>query len=246
MKKTLFAAAMAVAAFAAAPVMAQGYVGASYTYGKYDAAGYKDHNNWYDAFGAVVAPVSDAYAFQFDGDVSWTNSDNVDNDTLVSGNAHFYREMENSKIGVFAGLADAGGTIWNAGVEGQAFLPNANIGGALGYFKDDDFDVDGWAAQVNGTTFITDNFDIYGNLGYVSADSGNVDGWRAGAGAEYQLSSAPVSFFAEYSHGDISDFDVTSDNFSVGVTYSWSGTLRERNHRGPSLSGLGGLASLLH
>jgi hypothetical protein len=248
MRKVLFATAMAVAALAAAPALAQGYVGASATYSKVDVAGFDDHNNWYDVFGAVVAPVNDSFAFQFDGDLSWTNSDDVADDTLISGNAHLYRETENSKLGVFVGAADVGGTIWNAGVEGQAFLPNSNIGGALGYFKDDEFDVDGWAAQANGAAFINDNFDVYASLGYVTASGSGADvsGWRGGLGAEYQLSSAPVSFFAEYDHGDINDFDLTTDSFTLGVTYSWSGTLREREHRGPSLSGLAGMAGLFH
>jgi len=246
MKKVLFAAAMAVAALTAAPALAQGYVGASTTYSKYDAAGANDHAQWFDLFGAAVAPMNDTYAFQFDGDLGWTNSDLFSDDTVGSGNIHFYREAPNSKLGVFGGVVDAGGTIWDAGVEGQAFLPSSNIGGALGYVKDDEFDVDGWAAQVNGAAFINDNFDLYGNLGYASLDGGNLDGWRGAVGAEYQLASTPVSFFGEYSHIDISDFDATTDDFTVGVTYSWSGTLRERNHRGPSLSALSGLASLFH
>jgi len=248
MKKVLFATAMAVAALVSAPALAQGYVGASGTYNKVDAMGSSDHTNWYDVFGAVVAPVNDTFAFQFDGDVSWTNSNNVSNDTIPSGNAHFYRETENSKLGAFVGAADVGGTIWDAGIEGQAFLPSSNIGGAIGYFKDDDFNVDGWAAQGNGALFINDNFDLYGSLGYISASGGGADvtGWKGGVGAEYQLSSTPVSFFAEYDHGDINDFDLTTDGVTVGVTYSWSGTLRERNHRGPSLSGLAGLVTLFH
>ncbi|MGE5565513.1 MAG: outer membrane protein [Parcubacteria group bacterium] len=246
MKKVLFATAMAVVALAAAPALAQGYVGASTTYSKYDSAGSGDHANWYDVYGGVVAPLSDAYALQFDGDLGWTNSDAATDDTAASGNVHLYRETPNSKLGVFAGAADVGGTIWNAGVEGQAFLPSSNIGGAIGYVKDDEFDVDGWAAQANGAVFVTDNFDLYGNLGYASVDGGNVDGWRGGVGAEYQLASTPISFFGEYSHADISDWDYKTDNFTVGVTYSWSGTLRERNHRGPSLSGLSGLAGLFH
>jgi len=246
MRKVLFATAMAATVLVAAPALAQGYVGASTTYSKYDSAGFKDHANWYDIYGAAVASLNDAYAMQFDGDFGWTNSDLFDDNTVASGNAHLYRESPNSKLGVFAGAADVGGTIWDLGLEGQAFLPSSNVSGAVGYVKDDDFNVDGWAAQGNGAVFINDNFDLYGNLGYASLDGGNLDGWRGAVGAEYQLASTPVSFFGEYSHVDISDFDAKTDNFTVGVTYSWSGTLRERNHRGPSLSGLSGLASLFH
>jgi len=248
MKKILFATAMTVATLAGAPAFAaKGYVGAAATHTEVDVAGFEGDGATYDLFGGVAVPTSESWGLQFDGGVTFSDFDDSDNDTSVSGNAHLYHESEGGKIGGFVGASSGGDiTVWNGGVEGQAFLDNMNLSGSVGYFSVDDFDVDGWGALGSASVFVTDNFTMFGGLGFATADAGgvDVDGWTGSVGAEYQLANTPVSFFGAYSHGDVGDFDVTSDSFTLGVTYSFSGTLKERERSGPGLPGLSGIAGL--
>jgi len=245
MRNLLFASAFAVAALASAPAFAQGYVGASATNANVEVGPFEDDAMAYDVFGAVVLPTGGPIGIQLNGDVGFSDED--DSEAVFSGTAHAYMQAETHKLGAFVGGTTSDGeSLWNVGVEGQYFYDNMNLGGAIGYFSADDVDVDGWGAQGTLTTYLTDNFSLSGNVGYASADAGgfDIDGWSAGVGAEYQLAATPISFFGSYQHGDIEDADLTVDALTVGVTYSFSGTLKERGRTGPSLGGLGGLAGL--
>lgn len=249
MKRTLFAAAIAAAALASAPAFAQGYVGAQAANMHIDAAGSSANGNVYDVFGSVVTPLTDTMAFQFDGDVNWNNIDGLDHAAAGGATIHAYHETPNNKVGGFIGAAaENGDTLWNGGLEAQLFpSDNFNLGGGVGYFNDHELDVEGWAAAANGTVFINDNLDVYANGGFAQGSIGNANnvfGWGAGAGVEYQLSTVPMSFYLGYDHSDIHDFDAKADEVSVGVTYSWSGSLKERERRGPSLRGISYVAGL--
>jgi len=249
MKRILFATAVAVAALASAPAFAQGYVGAQIANLHIDAAGASTNGNVYDVFGSVVTPLNDALAFQFDGDVNWNDIEGLDHSAAGGATVHLYHETPANKVGGFIGVAaENGDNLWNGGLEAQVFpSDNFNLGGAVGYFNDTELDVEGWAVAANGTLFLNDNLDVYANGGFAQGSIGSVDdvfGWGAGVGVEYQLSTAPVSFYLGYDHSNIDDFDAKADGVSVGVTYSWSGSLKERERRGPSLRGINYVAGL--
>lgn len=249
MKKYLFATTMALAVVASAPAFAQGQVTASASHTEVEVFGLEGDGNVYNLSGGFVLPMNDAFAWQFDGGVAVTDVDDADEETAVSGTAHLYQNNEASKIGGFAGFSTSDDlTVWNVGAEAQLFLnDNVNLGGSVGYFNVDDLDVDGFGLQGQATFFATDNLAFSGSLGYAKADADgfDVDGWNGGLGAEYQLASTPLSFFAAYDHTEIEDVDMDADTITVGLTYSFgTATLKERERKGASLNGLGGLARM--
>lgn len=248
MKKYLFVTAMAVAALSSAPAFAQGHIGASASHTDVEVFGLEGDGNLYNVFGAVVLPLNETFSWQFDGDVAVTDIDGAEDETAVSGTAHLYKGTEANKVGGFVGFTTADDiSVWNVGAEGQLFLDNVNLSGAVGYFNVDDLEVDGVGIRGAATMFITDNFSVGGNLGYATADADgfDVDGWSVGVGAEYQLSNAPLSFFGRYGRTDIEEADLEADTITLGVTYSFgSATLKERERGGASLGGLGSLAGM--
>jgi len=248
MKSVMFAAVVAAAAMASAPAFAQGFVGAQVGHTNVDVGSYSVDGNVYDVFGKVVTPLNDTLAFQFDGDVNWNDIEGLDHSAAGGAAVHLYRETPANKVGVFGGVgAENGDNLWYGGVEAQVFASdNFDMAGSLGYFNDDQVDVEGWAVGGTGTLFLNDNFDVFANAGFARADvlsMNDVKGWNGGVGLEYQMSGAPISIYGAYDHTDIDDLDAKADTVSVGITYSWSGSLRERQHRGPSLPGLSGVAS---
>lgn len=251
MKKYLFASAMSLSVLVAAPAFAApGIVGAAATHTEVDVLGFEGDGAAYNIFGGYVQPLSEGLALQVDGDVTFTDVDGAEDETVLSGAAHLYHGSETGKVGGFAGFSNADEyTVWSAGAEGQLFLEQVNLGGALGYFNVEDLDVDGFGVSGTATFFATDNFALSGTAGYASAEiedlDVDLDGWNVGVGAEYQFAAAPVSVFAAYSRTDIEDVDLEADSFSIGVAYSFgSATLKERERSGPSLGGLGGLAGM--
>lgn len=247
MKRILFATAIAVATMVSAPAFAQGFVGAQAAHTEVDAGPVSVDGNVYDVFGKVVTPLNDTLAFQFDGDVNWNDIEGLDHSVAGGGAVHLYRETPANKLGVFGGVAaEDGDNMWYGGAEAQVYpSDNFDLAVSLGYFNDDEVDVEGWTLGGTGTLFLNDNFDVFANAGFGRADvlsMNDVKGWDAGVGLEYQLSGAPISFYGAYDHTDLDDLDAKADTVSVGVTYSWSGSLKERQHRGPSLPGLSGVA----
>ena len=248
MKKFMLATAMTVATFASAPAFAQGHIGASATHTEVELFGVEGDGNAYNVFGGVVLPMNETFSWQFDGEVAVSDVDGADDETAVSGTAHLYQGAEASKVGGFVGFTTTDDVaIWNVGAEGQLFLDNVNLGGAVGYFNVDDLEVDGVGIRGTATVFANDNLSFGAGLAYASADAGgiDVDGWNASVGAEYQLSAAPLSFFAAYSRTDIEDADLEANSITLGLTYSFgTATLKERERNGASLDGLGGLAGM--
>lgn len=251
MKKFLFASAMTLATLAAAPALAaQGLVGAAATHTEVEFLGLEGDGNAYNVFGAFVLPLNDTFAWQFDGDATFTDIDGAEDETVVSGTAHLYQDNETSKVGGFVGFSTGDDlSVWTAGGEGQLFIDNVNLGGAVGYFNVDDLELDGFGIVGTATFFATDNFSVGGSVGYATAEIEDLDidldGWNAGVGAEYQLSNAPLSIFGGYSRTDIEDADLEADSITIGVAYSFgAATLKDRERTGPGLGGLGGLAGM--
>jgi len=180
---------------------------------------------------------------QFDGGVIFNESDDVEDDTAFAGGLHLFHQQEASRWGGFVGLSTSDDvTTWDVGGEGQIFLNNVVLDGAVGYFNIDDVDVDGWGARTSASVFPNDNFSLTGGFGIATADGDgfDADGWTAGAGTEFQLTNQPISFSLNYSHSEIDDFDVEVDSVSVGINYNFGGgTLKDRATTGAGLRGLG-------
>ncbi len=234
----------AVALLAAAPAFAAtGYVGAAYTRAEVDT-GLGDSDA--DAFGVEGAVAFDATAsLGLDVDAAYADSD--DSDSSTGAAAHLYAKGAGYKFGAFAGLADAGDTVYSVGVEGQKNFGAVTLAAAVGYASADDTDIDAIGVDGELRYFVTDNFRLNGKLGYANLDGpgGDDDLLSAGVGAEYQLAATPVSFTAGYQHAEFDTADVSSDAFSVGIRYNWGGSLKERNDNGPSFAGLSSLTGAL-
>ncbi|HEX6866677.1 MAG TPA: outer membrane beta-barrel protein [Caulobacteraceae bacterium] len=244
MKKFLFATAMAAATLAAAPAFAaNGYVGVTGSHTEVDVGSSTGDANSFGLVGAGVTPLGANLGLQFDGGVVFNDSDDLSDDTAFAGGLHLYRGASNSRFGGFAGVTTSDDvTTWDVGGEGQIFLNNVVLDGAIGYFNIDDLDVDGWGGRVGASVFPNDNFSISGGFGLATADGDSVDtdGWMAGIGTEFQMSTMPVSFSANYNHSEIDDFDLEVDTVSIGVNYNFGGgTLKDRKTTGPGLGGLG-------
>lgn len=243
-KKTLVATAFAVVAFAAAPAFAQpaGYIGFSASQANVKAMGVKDDGNTITVDGAVALPVSKSLFVQADANIQ-----DVDGDTMGGASVHLGDRFSNGLVAGFVGAAnDNDNAAYSAGVEGQ-FYPTdmATLAGTIGYTDINNIDTNVWLANVEGRYFVQDNFRLSANAGYLKADTpaGKGDGWDAGLGAEYQIANTPLSFVGGYNYLKSKDADLTANVWTLGFRMSFSGSLKDRDRSGASLSGTSSVAT---
>ncbi|MGD9968081.1 MAG: porin [Hyphomonadaceae bacterium] len=231
------AALLAVAAPSIAAAQT-GYVGVFA--GNVDAGGATDED-FYGIEGAVAGPASGSLNWEIDA--AATDGDDTDSAFGVTG--HLYSRNDSHLFGGFIGVSDSDdSTTWVGGLEANKYFANWTLAGAVFYGNNDDFDVDGWGANLEARAFVHDNFRLNGNIGYASVDAGggDDDAMIYGVGGEYQLAAAPVSFVAGYNTIDFDGGDV--DTWTVGVRYNWGGTLRDRDRSGASQATVTGVSSL--
>lgn len=154
---------------------------------------------------------------------------------------HLFTRNDAHLIGVYVGYNtfDNGGDSideWIVAGQGQMYFDRTTLSGDVSYASSEFItDIDQWAVDAEVRHFVTDNFSIQGNVGYANADGdgGSIDGTTYGVGAEWQLSTVPISI-----HGGWQQIDVDGNNASslgVGVRWNWGGTLLERNRSGAGL-----------
>lgn len=241
----MLAAVAAIAALSAAPAFAEtvnsGYVGVS-------AANFDNDNDdaqEYALNGAVAFPLSGSWGVQLDATAATIDSD-ADNEDSFGGTAHVFHRTSSALIGAFVGASDTDDvTAYGGGVEGDLYLANWTLAGRVSYSTDDsDVDSDTWAIEARGTYFINDSFTVGGGIGYAdtSVDVAGVDDFSStyfGVDAEYQLATAPISFFGGASYVEPDEGDETTA-VQVGVRWNWNtDSLRDRDRSGASLSGFG-------
>lgn len=244
MKKTLFAAACAVATLAAAPAFAEatGFVGASVSKVELDTPFGDLDGEAYGLAGSITAPIASSFQVQFDGSVS----DSDDTDAVLTGTVHLAHRTDSFLVGGFVGgteIADEG--VFAAGAEAEGYFGDFTAAGSATYLTADDIGVDGWSLNADGRYFINDNLRVNAGLGYLTLDADGIDvsGWTFGLGGEYQFAAAPVSVFGGWNRLDITDVegfdaDVTADTISIGIRWNFGGSLKTRDRSGASLSGI--------
>jgi hypothetical protein len=165
---------------------------------------------------------------------------NSDSDDAVSADAHLYGKFAHSAIGGFAAVSNGGNnTTWTVGGELNGYMTNSTFASTLGWT--DAGDLDATAVSIDGELrfFLSDNFrlDVGGGYFNISDDVSafDTDGYTYGAGAEYQLSSVPISVYFNWNHADTNDTDVTADISTLGVRYNFNSSLKERDRSGPSM-----------
>ncbi|MGE3931429.1 MAG: outer membrane beta-barrel protein, partial [Hyphomonadaceae bacterium] len=238
MRKIFLTAAAAIAIAAPGVAAAQtGYVGMDYTSVDVDGAG--DDDAW-GASGAVEL----GQHFAVDGGFS-----SNDDDTGFGATGHVYMNDSSHLLGVFAGVSDSDiATVWQGGVEGQAYLGNVTFAGALGYGREDDLDVSALGVNGEARFFVNPNFRLEGGLGYFNVDTpiGDDDALQFGVGGEYQLAAAPISLGLGYTRTSLDETDIEIDAISATARWNFGGgTLADRDRTGAALAGLSGIGAAL-
>lgn len=241
MKKILFATAFAAAALASAPAFAQsvGYLGLSYAHSEVEILSVEADGEAVAFEGSVTAPVTETISLSFNGSVA-----EVEDETIGSGTIHLSDRLESGLIGGFAGVTQvADESLWAIGMEGEAYLSNVTLAATVAFASSDNLDADFRLYNAEARLFANDNLRFDGGLGYADGEVAGVDlsGWSAGFGGEYQFTGHPVSIVGGYTRSTVEDLDLTADTVSVGIRWTFGGSLRDRDAAAGGLNGIGDL-----
>lgn len=245
--KSLLLLSTAVAAFAAAPALAQdgpaGSVGISYSDSSIDTVlGDADLESW-SLNGVTAMPAFGDWTVTVAADV--TNTEFLgDDDTAGTASVGLSRMFgSDMRVGGFVAASDSGvDTGWTGGLRAQKYLADATLTGVLAYT-----DVDGteiWTVGGDAAFYCTPSLRVNLGVTYDSVDDADLDAWTYGVGAEYDIGATPLSVTAGYARTDLGDIDLEVDTFNVGVRYSFGGNQQSRDRAGAGSSGVG-IGSLL-
>ncbi|WP_291838207.1 hypothetical protein [Brevundimonas sp.] len=246
--KTLFLATAAVAAFAAAPALAQtaptGSIGA--TWNQVEADDFEADG--YAIDGVVAGPVKGDWTVTFGAKMAWDDG-TIDDNKTFSGQLHLTREFNGLRAGGFIAASDAapGASLLSAGAEVQKYFDKATLTGAVSYGTINDLDADLWSVGVDGGYYVLPNLRLNANAAYSKIDvSGtDLDAYSYGAAAEYQINGSPMSVFASWDRTTLDDVDLDVDTLSLGVRFNFGGDLQQRERAGANLTrSVGGAAGI--
>lgn len=247
MRKLFLGAAAIVALAAPGVASANGYVGLDYTNVDVDGAGSADG---FGVSGSVVLTPNIA----LDAAVGTSDNDSGDDATSFGGTAHLFTNNSSYLFGGFVGFGTvdndvADTTTWGGGAEGQYYMNNVTLAGALSYATNDDADVDAWGIDGQARYFVSENFRLQGGLGWYNVDAGaggDDNAINLNVGGEYLFSSVPVSVGVGYSNIQFDEADASIDAVSATVRYNFGGgSLLDRDRSGGGLAGLSGVTSAL-
>ena len=240
--KSLLLVTSALAAFAAAPALAQdgpvGSVGVSYGNSEAELGGLSADSDSYGIDGVVAMPAFGDWTVTVAANVSQFDDGGSD-DTALAGAAHLTTLVGSDlRIGGFVGAADvADETALTGGFEVQKYLSKATLTGVVAYTTADDVDLDVWSVGGDAAFYVTEALRLNAGVSWMTIDDADADGFTYGVGAEYEIARSPFSVTAGYSHSDIEALDV--DSWTVGLRYSFGGGLQARDRAGAALPGSG-------
>jgi len=253
--KSLFLATAAVAAFAAAPALAQdgiGSIGVVYSNGDLDAAGLEIEAESATIDAAVAIPVTADWTVTLDGGFTHSFDDLADENTNINGRVHATTLVGGVRVGGFAGASEVyGEQLWSFGAEAQTYLDKVTLTGSVAYDKLEGVEVEAWTVAGDASYFINPNFRVNGGAGWTTVDAGglDIDGWQANVGGEYRIPGTGMGVVAGFTHAELEDVDVSMDTISVGLRFSFGGDLQSRERAGADLgrtaAGIGGMAGAL-
>ncbi len=243
MKSILFASAVAAAMLCAAPALAAtGQVDLSYSGDKISGGGSNENFDNINFGGAAAVNLSGNWNAQFDGHYDRITVGS-DHETFSNGDAHvFYRTPAWAVGGVVSVDNVEGAGLYSAGVEGQAYLGQFQLGanftgGELDHSGGGNFSF--YNGGVSGEYFVTPNLlvSLNGSAGQFSETGEHVNLSQVGVGAEWKT-QFPASFFVSYNHQQLSDHGtVKDDTWAVGARWNFgSKTLKDRENSGASFS----------
>lgn len=245
MKKILFASAMAAATLMSTSALAAatGYAGFSGSTTEVQVLGVEENVDAVGVHGAVFAPINDTLGVQVDA--SYTDAEEADG--VLAGTVHLVGELgEEMRVGAFVGAAEfADETAIAGGVEGQVNYEKVTLAGNVAYGTVDEFDLDIWGVAGEARFFASDNFRIDGGLGWASADAEGfeAEGWTAGIGGEARF-YGPASVFLAYNYAEVDELDVSANTITLGMRFSFDGSLKERDRAGASFGGIQNLLTI--
>ncbi len=240
--KSLLLLTSAIAAFAAAPALAQdgpvGSVGVAYGNSEAEFGGLSADTDAWTVDGVVAMPAFGDWTVTLAADASQFD-DGASDDTTLAGTAHLTTVVGSDlRIGGFVGAADvADETVLTGGLEVQKYLSRATLTGVVAYTTADDVDLDVWSVGGDAAFYVSDALRLNAGVSWMTIDDADVDGVTYGVGAEYEIARSPFSVTAGYSHSDIEDLDV--DSWTVGLRYSFGGGQQARDRAGAALPGSG-------
>lgn len=263
--KSLFLATAAFAALSAAPALAQepvGHVGVTYSNNELEIGDDSADGNSYAIEGSVAFGATNRLGVQLDAGYNKVEIDGGDDVDSFNGVAHLFTRNASYGFGGFVGLVDYDGATFAAGgIEGVKYFDQVTLAGGAGYGQ---MDIDGFdeadviGANAEARYFISDDFRLNGGLGFsqLELEDTDLDVFSASVGGEYQFASLPLSAFAKYEYNDLGEvengaggLDVSANVISVGLRFTFGGSLRERDRSGPAFTGLnafGGVSSTVN
>jgi len=242
MKKTLFGAAAAIAIiapFGAAHAEGSGHIDLSYQAANIDwSNGSNDDVDAWNLGGAMIMPMG-GWDLQFDANhenFNWGGDYDYTNDNVT---AHAILRNDAWALGGYAGFGSYyGDTLYMIGGEGQMYMNNITLGGALSYAESSDgYDYNAWDARVNGSYFVTPNFELNATLSYTSWDDYDDNATGYGVGARYRFDGSRFSVSGNYlrENWDYGTSDADADVFKFGVSYAFgSDSLQDESQHGAS------------
>lgn len=251
--KALFFATAAVAAFAAAPALAQdsvGSVGLSYNHGEAEAGPLEFDGDAVTLDASIAVPVAGDWTVVMDAGLNIADHDDpMQDSSTVNGRVHVTRAFGDTRLAAFAGGSEvADETLWSFGAQAQHYFDRTTVTGLVAYGKVDGADADLWTLGGDVAYFITPALRVNagGSWNTIDYNAGDTDAWTAGLGGEYQIPGTAMSVFGGYEHAELKDFDVKSDAVKVGLRLSFGGDLQARNRSGADLGRtVGGVANVL-
>lgn len=248
MKTTLVATFALAAALSSAPALAQnamsGYVGGGLTNAEVEFGGLDASNDGFFADTSFAADNGNGLGVQFDGSIAVFDETTMSDSESYSGTLHLFKRNDSFGFGGFVGASENSGTTLRAvGLEAVSFHDRVTLAGGLSYGEfDTDTAGESGGLGVNGEArfFVTDDLRLDLGAGLVRGDD-DADVRVFSAGGELRIPNSAVSVFADYSMYDSED-DVSANVGRIGVRFTFGGTLRERDRRGPSFTGLKTLA----
>lgn len=176
-----------------------------------------------DLGGSIVLPFGNGWNAALDHDLGYRFEAQ---DWYFGGTGHLFYGNQAFAAGAFA-HADTD-EIYGAGVEGAAFVNNADVIAKVGYFNGS---LDHWAAEGSANVYFDPDTAISGAVGGYWGDS---DGWSADVGLEHRFTNSPFSGFAEIGYTDLDGANAYSVTGGARFVFGDSGsTLQEFNRRNP-------------